>query len=657
MRIRFVLAYRQNHFFGELVEALCDELDQLGVPNDTVRGAYLKPIEGDVFVLVPPHEFYELTPAEHHPSPELLQRTIFLCAEQPGSWFFERNVELARQDVGAVFDISRSAVRDFRRVGIKAEGFQLGWTRSWARSSPGNETAESVGATRVVDALHLGIATPRRGALLAAAAPRLAAHRARLILGDATGTAQIGRGAYMGSDSKWELMRTARVLLNIHQDDRLYFEWLRVIQAICSGVVVISETSTEIEPLRAPDHLLLGEPRHLGLLANGLLRDEPRRLQIAKDAELFIRERLLLRSAVTRLADVASDLASLPLGDSASASRWPALRPPVAMTAEEIDEEVASTNVGLAASFPHLTSGELDRFRTEAVRALKDQRLAMDGFRRQLGALTLRLESGEAVPRVRRRLQTPSYASASPVVSVIIAVYNHAALIHEALDSAARSLVADVEIVVVDDGSTDGSAVEVERWAAEHPAVPLLLLEHPVNASLGPARNTALGAVRGQLTFVLDADNTVYPRGLSRLLVALDHDQDAVFAYGPLEQFTPSGEAVGLVSQFPWQPWRLRNGNYIDAMVLWRTGVIRELGGYTTDLRLYGWEDYDLFCRVAERELRGVFTPEVVARYRVSKVSMLQLTNMSAHTAVEVLVERHPRLLGDVLARAMSASH
>ena len=57
-------------------------------------------------------------------------------------------------------------------------------------------------------------------------------------------------------------------------------------------------------------------------------------------------------------------------------------------------------------------------------------------------------------------------------------------------------------------------------------------------------------------------------------------------------------------------------------MALWRTDVIRRRAGYTEDLRLYGREDYDLYCRVADRGLHGVHVTEIVARYRVSEHSM-----------------------------------
>jgi GT2 family glycosyltransferase len=111
-----------------------------------------------------------------------------------------------------------------------------------------------------------------------------------------------------------------------------------------------------------------------------------------------------------------------------------------------------------------------------------------------------------------------------------------------------------------------------------------------------------------------------------------------------LERFDAHG-SIGLVSWQPWDPPRLRTGNYIDAMALLRADVLRSHRGYTTDRRLHGWEDYDLWCRIAESGGRGVLVPEIVARYRVSRHSMLSLTDISSTTAYSVLIERCPRLM------------
>jgi glycosyltransferase involved in cell wall biosynthesis len=198
---------------------------------------------------------------------------------------------------------------------------------------------------------------------------------------------------------------------------------------------------------------------------------------------------------------------------------------------------------------------------------------------------------------------------------------------------------------VVDDGSEDGSGARAREWMAAHPRVPALLVRHRWNRGLPHARNTAIDFARAPLTFVLDADNALYPRGLARLVQALESDRDASFAYGILQCFEGSGP-TDLLSYAPWEPGRLRVMNFVDAMALVRTRALRALGGYATDPRLHGWEDYDLWCGMASRGWRGVSVPEIVGRYRVAAHSMLRATTQISNVdARSVLEERHPGLM------------
>ena len=142
---------------------------------------------------------------------------------------------------------------------------------------------------------------------------------------------------------------------------------------------------------------------------------------------------------------------------------------------------------------------------------------------------------------------------------------------------------------------------------------------------------------------ILDSDNEVYPHCLERLAGALDEDPGAAFAFGILEKFDDDGPR-GLVSVLGWDPERLRKHNYIDALALIRRSVLREVDGYTTDLRVYGWEDYDLWCKLASRGMRGAHVKEIVARYRVAEGSMINLTNISLEGAEAALRERHSAL-------------
>ncbi len=96
-------------------------------------------------------------------------------------------------------------------------------------------------------------------------------------------------------------------------------------------------------------------------------------------------------------------------------------------------------------------------------------------------------------------------------ISVVIPMYNSSATIERALDSVlAQTYKADYEIIVVDDGSTDGSAQIVERYAAAHPKVKIELIRQ-VNGGAAGARNTGLRAAKGDLIAFNDSDDRWLP--------------------------------------------------------------------------------------------------------------------------------------------------
>jgi glycosyltransferase involved in cell wall biosynthesis len=201
------------------------------------------------------------------------------------------------------------------------------------------------------------------------------------------------------------------------------------------------------------------------------------------------------------------------------------------------------------------------------------------------------------------------------------------------------------ELVIVDDASTDGSVAVIEAELASHPWLPALLVARGRNRGLAAARNLAARHARGDYVFVLDADNFVYPHALARLTDALDRDPGASFAYGILEVFSSRGP-TDLKSWLDWDPERLRYGNFVDAMAMIRRSALEEAGGYSSDARLYGWEDFALWCALADRGQRGVLVPEIIAAYRSSIGSMIALTDIDASAAWSALLERYPILHG-----------
>ncbi len=636
LELAFVTARRQNHFFLELVAAIRDELDQAGVASSQHVGDFPRAREGLLYVLVPPHEWFSLHGYRAPPTPAQLRRTVFLCAEQPETSFSVDNALLAPY-AGAVFDISPSAVKEYRRHRIDGvRHFQLGWTRTWSTIGPDDLRPETAALERDVDVLHLGVHSARRSKAIAAAGRPLSRRRTHFVLAHPDTPNDGRRKNFAIDEDKLALLRRAKILLNIHQSDKPYFEWLRVVQAASQGCAVVSEHSVAYAPFELGRHILTATSESLGLIAAGLLEDEGERARMASAAYELLRDELPLRLAVDELVAVAEELAVCP-------------RRPNPKPLPELSSPVAE-RLDLDDTFPGPRVTDRELWRTSTLRrGLKDVRLDVMQLRRDLQRGELTCSLGRAVPQLALEQTTPAWRLNGPArVSVITALYNHAEHVGDALESALASSYTDLELVIVDDGSTDSSGVAVRDLMAEHASRPIALARHPVNRGLGATRNSALGIARGEYAFVLDADNLILRHGIERLVEELDRVPGAGFAYGMLERFGRDGP-IGLTSAFPWEPRRLRNGNYIDAMVLWRKSVLDGLSGYATDHRLYGWEDYDLWCRFAEQEGDAVFVTQVVARYRATGHSMIATTDLSVATAYSLLFERNPRLFAGVV--------
>jgi hypothetical protein len=619
LELTFVMASEQNLFFVEIVDAIRHELDRMGVRSSVSKNGFPDPREDLVYVLVPPHEFFALHPGLEPPE-RLLRRSVFICGEQPGTSHFEENVELASMG-GALFDFSRWSVKEYARHDIRAEHFQLGYSPLWDHSDPAR--------TRDIDILFMGCITERRSRALARSADSLWRWRSRLVLTDNSAPNWAPSGRFLAGDEKWDALSRSRVLLNIHQGEAPYFEWQRIVQTVANGCVVVSEHSVDYDPLTPGTHFMAGDPDNLIHLAQALLEDEPRRLRMQEDARALLVDQLPLSRSVERLVEVASRIRSGPV--PTGAVHIPAVPP-------------RTKNGRCFAPQPIAETRDLSALRA----GLKALRLDLLDVRRELATLRREARDGDGRAPLQVDLRSTAYDAASPRLSVLTTVYNYSEHVGRALDSIASSQFRDLEIVVVDDASTDDSLDSVRDWMERNERVATMLVRHATNRGLPSARNTALGFARGELVFILDADNVVYPHGLGRLVTALDSDRGAAFAYGVHQRFTHAGPQ-DLLNVWPWEPERLRAGNYIDAMAALRTDVLRRAGGYTLDKRLHGWEDYDLWCRLAEQGERGAFVPEVVGRYRSALHSMLSLTDLSSTVAFSVLAERYPRTMGAVI--------
>jgi hypothetical protein len=418
----------------------------------------------------------------------------------------------------------------------------------------------------------------------------------------------------MGAE-KYEVLRSSKVLLNLHRVGARALEWPRVLEAICNGCVVVTERSIDTAPLVPEEHIVVGRAESLCLLADRLL-DDPQRLEEMRLAVYdFVRAELPMAAGARRLIEVAERLVSSRLRPAPGDSALPV--PP----SEPVDT-LPDALAPLRAALRHVV-------------------IETRETRRELAAL--RHGDAPGQPRPPRTVaNTPAYGRSEPRVSVAISLHNYESEVQDALFSVAASDYPDYEVLVLDDASTDGSADTVRRFLDAHPWMAAALMQHDRNQGLARTRNALAEHARGKLLFVLDADNGIYPHALGRLVAALDSHPDANFAY-PVIAVQENGRPAGLISSQDWDPKLLAENNFIDAMSLIRRDALLEIGGYCEDPRLTALEDYDVWCQMAERGWRGVHVPEILAWYRRTAHSMLSISGLVASEARSLISVRAPR--------------
>ena len=243
--------------------------------------------------------------------------------------------------------------------------------------------------------------------------------------------------------------------------------------------------------------------------------------------------------------------------------------------------------------------------------------------------------------------ESPSSTS----ITVVLSLYNYADRICNALKSVYSQTQSDIELIVVDDNSSDDGLAVVKTWmnniclCKDHPFTKLLLLSHHRNRGLAAARNTAFSLASSEWCFVLDSDNELFPDALRSCKKIADLGPNALAVVHPLlfvkaEQGREDDQRT-LTGLAPWQQVRLKKENTIDAMALVRRSAWESVNGYTHIEG--GWEDYDFWCKLIDKGFFGVQCPKILALYRSHKKSMSHLhTNTNWRSLSRTLQKRHP---------------
>ena len=228
----------------------------------------------------------------------------------------------------------------------------------------------------------------------------------------------------------------------------------------------------------------------------------------------------------------------------------------------------------------------------------------------------------------------------TPLVSVVTAAYNMDRYVREAVDSVLAQDWPALEVIVVDDGSTDDTPRVLEAYAGN----PRGTVVRQANGGQTKAKNAGLRAARGELVGFCDADNAWLPGKLRRQVPALLAAPGAGVVYGDIALIDGEGRPLPKPTTKRWGG-RITGRLLADNFVTFNTTlvprrVLAEFGGFDESLRMA--IDYDLWLRISTK-YEFLYLPETCVNYRIWGGQM-------SHRTGERL-ESYFRLLERFLAR------
>lgn len=531
----------------ELLGGVSAAVAAIGVETFCHRG-YISDVAapGTRFVVVP-HEYFAVAPEE---ADALYKSSIAFGVEHPGTLTFQAAADQASR-LGAHFEISRDAIGELTKRGIVAHHFLLGYVGQWDmwRGQEGD---------RPVDVAYLGTADERRVGLLSRCADDLEGLECELLLPPHEPMTR-SRPDFVIGEAKWRLLARSKVLINLHREESASFEWVRCLEAIVNGCVVVSEASTDLEPLVAGEHVVMAEPSRVGAVARALVQAPVLRSAIARRAYEVCRTELDMRNSAELLVKVASTLPGARAGANA-------------VTHERLPRGDAGESQG---------DGEQEAPMAVWVpgsRELPQPIVDSSGWVGQ------RLEEMAGLRPSLPRLAVVRRSASRADVDVLC--------VHQPGDGPVGATIASVEEsgvlgalhLAVSPGSA-GDELAVPDGVATYLSADLLL-------GRGRARNMLVEMGSAPLLCVLDSGDTVRGNTLAALLMLMNDEPETDIAFA-MATYGARSMANALVPE----KRRLLTRAYLTRGYLVRRQWLNDIGGFTEDPYLQDFVDHAFWLR------------------------------------------------------------
>ena len=206
------------------------------------------------------------------------------------------------------------------------------------------------------------------------------------------------------------------------------------------------------------------------------------------------------------------------------------------------------------------------------------------------------------------------------LISVIVPCYNQGIYLKETIQSALASTYRPLEIIIINDGSTDDSLELARVLETQHPEVRVL---DQANGGVTKARNTGIAAAQGEYILPVDGDDLIAATYIEQGLAILSSHPEVKVVYCQAEKFTETTRKPWKLKPFSLQ--QLAKDNMIFVSALFRKTDALAVGGFSEDMQL-GREDWEFWIKLLKNGGEVVQLPEVGFYYRLTPNSKRKKT-------------------------------
>lgn len=227
------------------------------------------------------------------------------------------------------------------------------------------------------------------------------------------------------------------------------------------------------------------------------------------------------------------------------------------------------------------------------------------------------------------------------LVSIVIAAYNIEKYVSQTIESALNQTYKNIEVIIVNDGSTDGTSNIIETYAKKDTRI---VIFNQANKGVSAARNAGFKIAKGEYFCIVDADDIMLPIKIESQVDFLENNSSADFAYSKVYYFIDGTHAIyrhdlATISGAHVYEKLLQYGNFIyTSTVFFRRNVFDQFGGFDENLR--SAEEFDYWLSLSQRGVNFLHQNKYLTLCR-SRNNGLTSDSVTMYLTAVAVLEKH----------------